>query len=69
MEQNQKNLHPQKDWGYALSSFGKKKKPIGTTRTMRREEIESVKKGKTGVTERKRKRKRNPKNERLREAK
>ena len=36
---------------------------------MRRKEIESAKKGKTGVTKKKRKRKRNSKSERLREAK
>ena len=60
---------PSEGLGVRSLLFREEEKAIGTTRTMRRDEIESAKRGKTGVTEKKRKRKRNSKNEKLREAK
>ena len=60
---------PSEGLGVCFLLFREEEEAIGTTRTMRREEIESAKMGKTRVTKKKRKRMRNPKNERLREAK
>ena len=51
---------PSEGLGVRSLLFREEEEAIGTTHTMRRKEIESAKRGKTGITEKKRKRRRNP---------
>ena len=60
---------PSEGLGVRSLLFQEEEEAIGTIRIMRREEIESAKRGKTAITEKKKKKKERPKNERLRKAK